>query len=56
MTTIPYYTPLPEFQTGALLSATRVNQMLSNMDAVYGLDQRMVIGEPYGCSSDVGRW
>lgn len=56
MTTIPYYVQLPEFQDQALLSATRLNQMLSNMDAVYGLDQRMVIGEPYGCSSDVGRW
>lgn len=51
MTTIPFYTELPEFVTGDLLSATRLNQMLSNLDAVYGLDQRMSIGQTYGWNS-----
>ncbi|MFZ1683176.1 MAG: hypothetical protein WAU88_03505, partial [Candidatus Zixiibacteriota bacterium] len=55
MSTIPYYVPLPEFQDRALLSATRVNQMLSNLDAVYGCDQRIVIGQLFGCTSDVNR-
>lgn len=50
MTTIPFYTELPQFRTGDLLSATRLNQMLSNLDAVYGLDQRMSIGTTYGHS------
>lgn len=31
--------------------------MLSNLDAVYGLDQRMTIGEIYGCTSNInGDW
>ena len=51
MTTIPFYTELPEFQTGDLLSATRLNQTLTNLDAVYGLDQRMSIGQTYGWNS-----
>ena len=55
MSTIPYYTTLPPFQDQALLSATRVNQMLSNLDAVYGLDQRMVTGQLFGCTSDINR-
>ena len=37
MTTIPYYTPLPEFHNDDILSATRLNQMLTNMDAVYAV-------------------
>ena len=53
MTTIPYYTPLPEFQTDDILSATRLNQMLTNMDAVYGLDQRMSTPTTYGWNSTV---
>lgn len=55
MSTIPYYTTLPEFQHLALLSATRLNQMLDNLDAVYGLDQRMSIGQAYGCTADNNR-
>ena len=31
MTTIPFYTPLPEFQDGDILSATRLNQVLTNI-------------------------
>ena len=53
MTTIPYYTPMPEFHDNDILSATRLNQMLTNMDAVYGLDQRMSIGTTYGWNSTV---
>jgi hypothetical protein len=53
MTTIPYYTPLPEFHDDDILSATRLNQMLTNMDAVYGLDQKMSIGTTYGWNSTV---
>ena len=44
MTTIPYYTPLPEFHDNDILSATRLNQMLTNLEAVYGFDQKMSIG------------
>ena len=48
MTTKPLYTPIPDFITGDLLSATRLNQMLTNIDATYGLERRGVFGMTYG--------
>jgi hypothetical protein len=53
MTTIPFYTPLPEFQDDDVLSATRLNQMLTNIDAVYGLDQRMSVPFTYGWTNAI---
>ena len=43
MSDSPFYVPVTEFQTGDVLSSTKLNQMLSNMDYVYGLDQTLVL-------------
>lgn len=51
MTTIPHYTELPDFANDDLMSATKLNQMLTNIDAVYGLQRRAVIGTTYGRTS-----
>lgn len=48
MTTIPFYTPMVDFIDDDIGSATRFNQMLGNIDAVYGLTRRMSIGQTYG--------
>lgn len=48
------YTVLPAFQTGDLLSASRLNQMLDNIDVLIGLDeQRQLV---YDSGADVRGW
>lgn len=51
MTAIPYYTPVPAFYNDDVLSSTKLNQILTNLDAIYGLDQRMSIGSTYGLTT-----
>lgn len=38
------YVPVPAFQTGDILSATKLNQMTTNLDYVYGMDRRPEVG------------
>lgn len=59
MTTIPLYTPMVDFVDGDILRATRLNQALGNIDAVYGLTRRMSIGQTHGrtdTSAGRNRW
>ena len=48
------YFTVPAFQTGDVLSATKLNQVLSNVDSAYGSDQRMEIAPVTGLWNPVG--
>lgn len=54
-----FYQDIPKWVDGQLVSATRLNQMLANMDAAYGSDQRQESMHPLGWNinaSGLGTW